>query len=57
MQFGLPGAADGAREVAAANHPNIRLFTVTPHSAYAPAAVPRGATHGDRYADMSAVNR
>lgn len=43
MQFGLPGAADGAREVAAANHPNIRLFTVTPHSAYAPAAVPRGA--------------
>ena len=42
MEFGLPHAADGAREVAAANHPRIRLFKVAPHPAYAPAAVPHG---------------
>ncbi len=43
MQYGLPGVRDGAHEVAEANHPNIRLFTVAPHSAYAPTAVPKGA--------------
>lgn len=37
MQYGLPGATNGAREVAEANHPNIRFITVTPRSAYAPA--------------------
>jgi len=42
MEFGLPRAQDGAREVAAANHPAIRLFTVASHPAYAPAAVPAG---------------
>ena len=41
MQFGLPGAKDGAKEVAAADHPNIRLFTVGTRSAYAPAEVDR----------------
>ena len=43
MQFGLPGANDGAKEVAAANHPNIRLFTVSTRSAYAPIEVVKGA--------------
>jgi len=42
MQFGLPDASDGARAVAAANHPRIRLFTVAPHPAYAPADMPQG---------------
>ena len=42
MQFGLPGADDGANEVAAADQPNIRLFTVASRSAYAPADVPKG---------------
>lgn len=42
MQFGLPGATDGAKEVAAADQPNIRLFTVATRSAYAPADVPKG---------------
>jgi sialate O-acetylesterase len=42
MEFGLPRAEDGAREVAAANHPDIRLFTVAAHPAYAPAEVPAG---------------
>ena len=42
MQFGLPGANDGAKEVAAADHPDIRLFTVATRSAYVPADVPRG---------------
>ena len=43
MQFGLPGANDGAKEVAAADHPDIRLFTIATRSAYAPADVPKGA--------------
>ena len=43
MQFGLPGANDGAKEVAAADHPNIRLFTMGTRSAYAPADVLKGA--------------
>jgi sialate O-acetylesterase len=34
MQFGLPGANDGAKEVAAADQPAIRLFTVAARSAY-----------------------
>jgi sialate O-acetylesterase len=42
MEFGLPRAQDGAREVAAANHPAIRLFTVPSHPAYAPTTVPVG---------------
>ena len=34
MQFGLRGAKDGEAEVKAANNPEIRYFTVAPHSAY-----------------------
>jgi sialate O-acetylesterase len=43
MEFGLPRANDGAQEVAAADQPNIRLFTVATRSAYAPVDVPKGA--------------
>jgi sialate O-acetylesterase len=42
MQLGLPSIKDGAREVAAANHPLIRLFIVAPRSAYSPATTPQG---------------
>lgn len=34
MQFSLKGARNGAEEVKAANDPNIRFFTVTPHTSY-----------------------
>lgn len=43
MQLGLPGAREGAREVAAADHPEIRLFTVATRSAYAPVEATKGA--------------
>jgi len=43
MEFGLPRAQDGAREVAAADHPNLRLFKVGARPAYGPVAVPKGA--------------
>ena len=43
MQFGLGGARNGAEEIKTANHPEIRLFIVQSHVAYAPAAVPQGA--------------
>ena len=43
MQLGLPGVKDGAAEVAAANLPNIRLFTVATRSAYALVDVVKGA--------------
>ena len=42
MEFGLPRANDGTQEVAAADRPNIRLFTVATRSAYAPVDVPKG---------------
>ncbi len=42
MGVGLPGVRDGAREVAEANHPNIRIFTVATHSAYAPTDTLKG---------------
>ncbi len=42
MEFGLPRARNGAAEVAAANHPKIRLYKVAAHSAYSPVAVPSG---------------
>ncbi len=42
MEFGLGRAEHGADEVAAANHPEIRLFTVPKHVAYAAAATPSG---------------
>ena len=42
MQLGLAGARNGADEVKAANHPEIRLYTVRDHAAYSPVAVPEG---------------
>jgi sialate O-acetylesterase len=42
MEFGLGRARDGAAEVAAANHPAIRLFRVGTKSAYSAVAVPKG---------------
>ncbi|MGH7952344.1 MAG: sialate O-acetylesterase [Limisphaerales bacterium] len=42
MEFGLSMAKNGAEEIKSANHPEIRLFFVQHHVAYAPAAVPQG---------------
>ncbi|PTY05576.1 hypothetical protein DB347_14480 [Opitutaceae bacterium EW11] len=42
MQFSLERARDGAAEVAAANRPRLRLYTVGTRSAYGPVAVPKG---------------
>ncbi|MFT3782821.1 MAG: sialate O-acetylesterase [Nibricoccus sp.] len=42
MEFGLRQARNGEAEVAAAQHPNIRMFRVSSKSAYSPAAVPNG---------------
>jgi sialate O-acetylesterase len=42
MEFPLSRARNGEAEVAAANHPTIRLFTVNAQPAYAPAAVLQG---------------
>lgn len=43
MEFGLRQAKGGEAEVAAANHPNIRLFKVPSKAAYTALAVPGGA--------------
>ena len=43
MQLGLAQTRHGAEEVTNASHPEIRLFTVPSHVAYAPALVPGGA--------------
>ncbi len=43
MQLGLGRARNGAEEIKAANHPEIRFFIVQKHVAYAPAEVPQGA--------------
>jgi sialate O-acetylesterase len=42
MELPLSRARNGADEIKDASHPEIRLFTVTSHVAYSPAAVPRG---------------
>lgn len=42
MELGLGRAKNGAEEIKSANHPEIRLFRVQTHVAYAPAAVPQG---------------
>ena len=42
MELPLARARNGTNEIAAADHPKIRLFKVQSHSAYAPAAVPEG---------------
>jgi len=43
MQLGLPQARDGGDEVKSANHPEIRLYTVSQNVSYSGAAAPRGA--------------
>src|SRR5262245_35949146 len=42
MEFGLPRARNGAEEVKAASHPEIRLFVVPRHVSYSSTAVPQG---------------
>jgi len=42
MEFGIGQARNGAEEIQAANHPEIRLFLVHQHVSYAPASVPAG---------------
>jgi len=42
MQFGLSGARNGADEVKAAVHPEIRFFVERPHVSYSHADVPQG---------------
>ncbi|HEU4388386.1 MAG TPA: sialate O-acetylesterase, partial [Blastocatellia bacterium] len=41
-EFGLPRARNGAEEVKSANHPEIRLYTVSRQVSYSGAAVPQG---------------
>jgi sialate O-acetylesterase len=43
MYLGLGESRGGAAEIAAADHPNLRLFTVAQSVSYAPAAEPKGA--------------
>jgi sialate O-acetylesterase len=42
MELGLGLARNGADEIKAAEHPEIRLFLVQKHVAYSPAVVPQG---------------
>ena len=42
MELGLARTRNGADEIKAAQHPEIRLFLVQKHVAYSPAAVPQG---------------
>ncbi|MGA2246552.1 MAG: sialate O-acetylesterase [Verrucomicrobiota bacterium] len=42
MELGLARVRNGADEIAAANHPEIRLFKVQQHVAYAPASTVQG---------------
>jgi sialate O-acetylesterase len=42
MELGLARTRNGADEIKAAEHPEIRLFTVKQHVAYSPTAVPQG---------------
>jgi sialate O-acetylesterase len=43
MQLGLGLTRNGADEIKSANHPEIRLYTVSQHVSYSRAAVPQGA--------------
>jgi sialate O-acetylesterase len=43
MQVGLSRARNGAQEIASANHPEIRFYTVQQHVSYTPAEAPQGA--------------
>jgi len=42
MELGLGGARNGADEIKAANHPELRLFMVHQQVSYSPTAVPQG---------------
>jgi sialate O-acetylesterase len=42
MELGLSRVRNGDAEIKAADHPEIRFFTVKQHVAYAPASVPQG---------------
>jgi sialate O-acetylesterase len=42
MQLPLAATRNGAEEIKAAEHPNLRFFMVKAHPAYSPAAVPEG---------------
>ncbi len=42
MELPLDRTRNGAEEIAAANHPEIRLFKVSSHAAYSPASVLKG---------------
>jgi sialate O-acetylesterase len=42
MQFGLSGARNGAEEVKAVVHAEIRFFTAGPHVSYSHAEIPKG---------------
>ena len=42
MELGLGRTRNGTDEIAAANHPEIRLFKVQSHVAYSPALMPQG---------------
>jgi sialate O-acetylesterase len=42
MELGLGRTRNGAEEIKAANHPEIRLFHVQTHAAYSPVAIPQG---------------
>jgi sialate O-acetylesterase len=42
MELGLARVQNGAEEIRSADHPEIRLFRVGSHVAYAPAATPQG---------------
>ena len=62
MQFGLPGARNGAEEVKNANYPQMRFYVVGEKVSYSPVDVPRGtwkvvspATVGGRGGGLSAA--
>ncbi|HVM46713.1 MAG TPA: sialate O-acetylesterase [Candidatus Acidoferrum sp.] len=42
MELGLTRTRNGAEEIKAANHPEIRLYKVQSHPAYSPSTVPQG---------------
>jgi len=42
MELPLSRTTDGAQEIKSANHPEIRLFKVATHAAYAAGAIPKG---------------
>lgn len=58
MQLGLAQSRNGADEIKAANHPQIRLYVVPQHVSYSSTAIPQGAwkiCSPQTVADFSAV--